>query len=37
MPIAVKAVTEAQYEEWLGRASEAFAGKPLAFDVAASE
>jgi cytochrome c oxidase subunit 2 len=35
MPITVKAVTQEQYEEWLGRASEEYAGKPLDFDVAA--
>lgn len=34
MPITVKAVTQEQYEEWLGRASEEYAGKPLNFDVA---
>ena len=35
MPITVKAVTQEQYEEWLGRASEEYAGRPLSFDVAA--
>lgn len=37
MPITVKAVTQEQYEEWLGRASEEFAGKPLSVQVAAAE
>ncbi|MDU8942921.1 cytochrome c oxidase subunit II [Ovoidimarina sediminis] len=37
MPITVKAVTPEQYEEWLGRASEEFAGKPLPVQVAAAE
>jgi cytochrome c oxidase subunit 2 len=37
MPITVKAVTQEQYEEWLGRASEAFAGKPLSITVASAE
>ncbi|MEM6824906.1 MAG: cytochrome c oxidase subunit II [Pseudomonadota bacterium] len=35
MPITVKAVTQEQYEEWLGRASEEYAGQPLNFDIAA--
>ncbi len=34
MPITVKAVSQAQYEEWLGRAHEEYAGAPLNFDVA---
>lgn len=36
MPITVKAVTQEQYEEWLGRAVEEYAGQPLRFDVASN-
>lgn len=34
MPITVEAVTQEQYEEWLGRAHQEYAGAPLNFDVA---
>ena len=34
MPITVEAVTQEQYEEWLGRAHEEYAGAPLNYDVA---
>jgi cytochrome c oxidase subunit 2 len=37
MPITVKAVTQAQYEDWLDRAIEAYAGTPRNMDVAAAE
>lgn len=36
MPITVKAVTQEQYEEWLGRAYQEFAGKPLGIAVASN-
>jgi cytochrome c oxidase subunit 2 len=37
MPITVKAVTEAEYEEWLQRAAEAYAGTPRSVEVAAAD
>ena len=37
MPITVKAVTEEQYQEWLGRASQEYAGVPLGVTVAAAD
>lgn len=37
MPITVKAVTQEQYEEWLGRASEEYAGRPMNISVAAAD
>lgn len=37
MPITVKAVTQEEYEAWLGRASEEYAGVPLSVKVAAAE
>jgi cytochrome c oxidase subunit 2 len=37
MPITVKAVTEAEYEEWLQRAAEEYAGTPRAVEVAAAD
>jgi cytochrome c oxidase subunit 2 len=37
MPITVKAVTQAEYEAWLDRAIEEYAGTPRAIEVAASE
>lgn len=36
MPITVKAVTQEQYEEWLGRAYQEFAGRPLGVTVASN-
>ncbi len=36
MPITVKAVTQEQYEEWLGRAYQEFAGEPLGIKVASN-
>ncbi len=36
MPITVKAVTQEQYEEWLGRAYQEFAGQPLGITVASN-
>ncbi len=37
MPITVKAVTQEQYEEWVARAYEEYAGQPLPYSVAAAE
>ncbi len=37
MPITVKAVTDEQYQEWLGRASQEFAGVPMGMTVAAAD
>ncbi|MEL6801550.1 MAG: cytochrome c oxidase subunit II [Pseudomonadota bacterium] len=37
MPITVKAVTQEQYEEWLGRAAEEYAGIPMNVSVAAAD
>jgi cytochrome c oxidase subunit 2 len=37
MPITVKAVTEAEYEEWLQRAAEEYAGTPRSVEVAAAD
>ncbi len=37
MPITVKAVTPAQYGEWLGRATEYYAGVPRNFSVASAD
>ncbi|MEM1065630.1 MAG: cytochrome c oxidase subunit II, partial [Pseudomonadota bacterium] len=37
MPITVKAVTQEQYAEWLGRANEYYAGVPRNFSVAAAD
>ncbi|MGI1660780.1 cytochrome c oxidase subunit II [Palleronia sp. KMU-117] len=37
MPITVKAVTEAEYEDWLSRAAEEYAGKPRMLDVASAD
>ncbi|MEM1067045.1 MAG: cytochrome c oxidase subunit II [Pseudomonadota bacterium] len=37
MPITVKAVTQEQYAEWLGRANEYYAGVPRSFSVAAAD
>ena len=37
MPITVKAVTQAEYEEWLGRAYEEFAGQTLPVSVASAD
>jgi len=37
MPITVKAVSQADYDAWLSRASEEFAGKPLPMTVASAQ
>jgi cytochrome c oxidase subunit 2 len=37
MPITVKAVTQAEYDAWLERAAEEFAGKPRALTVASND
>ncbi|MEL6644278.1 MAG: cytochrome c oxidase subunit II [Pseudomonadota bacterium] len=37
MPITVKAVTQEQYEEWIGRAAVEYAGKPMNINVAAAD
>jgi cytochrome c oxidase subunit 2 len=37
MPITVKAVTEAEYEAWLQRAAEEYAGTPRAVEVASAD
>ncbi|MEO0654963.1 MAG: cytochrome c oxidase subunit II [Pseudomonadota bacterium] len=37
MPITVKAVTQEQYEDWIGRAAEEYAGAPMNFSVAAAD
>lgn len=37
MPITVKAVTQAEYQEWLGAAIEEYSGIPLPVDYAAAE
>ncbi len=37
MPITVKAVTQAEYEDWLARAAEEYAGTPRPLEVAAAD
>jgi cytochrome c oxidase subunit 2 len=37
MPITVKAVTQAEYEDWLARAAEEYAGTPRPLQVAAAD
>jgi cytochrome c oxidase subunit II len=37
MPITVKAVTQAEYEDWLVRAAEEYAGTPRTLEVAAAD
>ncbi|MEM0948653.1 MAG: cytochrome c oxidase subunit II [Pseudomonadota bacterium] len=37
MPITVKAVTQEEYDDWVGRAYEEFAGETLPFNVATAE
>jgi cytochrome c oxidase subunit II len=37
MPITVKAVTQVEYEDWLARAAEEYAGTPRTLQVAAAE